>query len=114
LPGHHSIPLREGRGTALEETLLRGHHPSLDRYAAALKQRSNGWGRRALRRLKLACRIYGHKRGVSVRELDIKGDCISGTSRQAAKVATKPLLLSHTAGMSPGACRRRRWWYWKI
>src|SRR5271163_1459576 len=51
LPGHHSIPVRENRGTAREETLLRGHHPSLDRYVAALKQRSNGWGRRALRRL---------------------------------------------------------------
>ena len=33
---------RRGRGS---------HHPSLDRYAAALKQRGNGWGRRALRRL---------------------------------------------------------------
>jgi hypothetical protein len=31
--------------------LLRGHHPSLDRYVAVLKQRGNGWGRRALRRL---------------------------------------------------------------
>ena len=51
LPEHHSIPVREDRGTAREETLLRGHHPSLDRYAAALKQRGNGWGRRALRRL---------------------------------------------------------------
>jgi transposase len=51
LPEHHSIPVRENRGTAREETLLRGHHPSLDRYAAALKQRGNGWGRRALRRL---------------------------------------------------------------
>jgi hypothetical protein len=51
LPGHHTIPVRESRGTAHEETLLRGHHPSLDRYAAALKQHSNGWGRRALRRL---------------------------------------------------------------
>src|SRR5271157_4317903 len=51
LPDHHSIPVRQNRGTALEETLLRGHHPSLDRYAAALKQRGNGWGRRALRRL---------------------------------------------------------------
>jgi transposase len=51
LPGHHSIPVRENRGTAREETLLRGHHPSLDRYAAALRQRGNGWGRRALRRL---------------------------------------------------------------
>jgi transposase len=51
LPGHHAIPVRQNRGTAVEETLLRGHHPSLDRYAAALKQRSNGWGRRGLRRL---------------------------------------------------------------
>src|ERR1700693_6083359 len=51
LPGHHAIPVRQNRGTAVEETLLRGHHPSLDRYVAALKQRSNGWGRRALRRL---------------------------------------------------------------
>ena len=51
LPDHHTIPVRVNRGTAQEETLLRGHHPSLDRYAAALKQRSNGWGRRALRRL---------------------------------------------------------------
>ena len=51
LPGHHSIPVRRNRGMAREETLLRGHHPSLDRYAAALRQRGNGWGRRALRRL---------------------------------------------------------------
>ena len=51
LPGHHAIPVRQNRGTAAEETLLRGHHPSLDRYVAALKQRGNGWGRRALRRL---------------------------------------------------------------
>ncbi|HME22608.1 MAG TPA: hypothetical protein VKI44_14950 [Acetobacteraceae bacterium] len=51
LPGHHAIPVRQNRGTAGEETLLRGHHPSLDRYVAALKQRGNGWGRRALRRL---------------------------------------------------------------
>jgi len=51
LPGHHTIPVRQNRGTRCEEALLSGHHPSLDRYAAALKQRSNGWGRRALRRL---------------------------------------------------------------
>jgi hypothetical protein len=51
LPDHHAIPVRQNRGTAGEETLLRGHHPSLDRYVAALKQRGNGWGRRALRRL---------------------------------------------------------------
>src|SRR5271170_3940551 len=51
LPDHHTIPVRQNRGTRCEEALLRGHHPSLDRYAAALEQRSNGWGRRALRRL---------------------------------------------------------------
>jgi len=52
LPGHHSMPVRENRGTAREETLLSGHHPSLDRYVAALRrQGGNGWGRRALRRL---------------------------------------------------------------
>jgi hypothetical protein len=51
-PRHHSIPVRENRGTAREETLLSGYHPSLDRYVAALRQRGgNGWGRRALRRL---------------------------------------------------------------
>jgi transposase len=58
LPGHHTIPVRENRGTAQEETLLRGHHPSLDCYAAALKQHSNGWGRRALRRLISLKRTY--------------------------------------------------------
>jgi transposase len=51
LPGHHTVPVRQNRGTRCEEALLSGHHPSLDRYAAALKQRGNGWGRRALRRL---------------------------------------------------------------
>ena len=51
LPDHHSIPARQSRGTAAEEALLSGHHPSLDRYVAALRQLGNGWGRRALRRL---------------------------------------------------------------
>jgi transposase len=51
LPGHHTIPVRQNRGTRCEEASLSGHHPSLDRYVAALKQRGNGWGRRALRRL---------------------------------------------------------------
>jgi transposase len=51
LPGHHTVPVRQNRGTRCEEALLSGHHPSLDRYVATLKQRGNGWGRRALRRL---------------------------------------------------------------
>jgi transposase len=58
LPGHHTIPLRQGRGTAPEENLLSGHHPSLDRYVAALKQHSHGYGRRPLRRLIEMKRTY--------------------------------------------------------
>ena len=58
LPGHHTAPWRENRGAASEEKLLTGHHPSLDRYAAALKQRANGWGRRGLRRLLEMKRTY--------------------------------------------------------
>jgi transposase len=58
LPGHHTIPVRQGRGTATEEKLLTGHHPSLDRYAAALKLRSHGYGRRPLRRLIEMKRTY--------------------------------------------------------
>jgi transposase len=58
LPGHHTIPVRQGRGTAAEEALLAGHHPSLDRYTAALKQRGNGGNRRALRRLIEMKRTY--------------------------------------------------------
>jgi hypothetical protein len=59
LPGHHTVPSRARRGPAPEEPLLIGHHPSLDRYAAALKQRGgNGWGRRALRRLLELKRTY--------------------------------------------------------
>jgi transposase len=55
LPGHHTIPVRQGRGTAAEEALLAGHHRSLDRYTAGLKQRGN---RRALRRLIEMKRTY--------------------------------------------------------
>jgi hypothetical protein len=58
LPGHHTIPLRQGRGTATEEKLLSGHHPSLDRYVDAIKQRGNAGGRRALRRLVEMKRTY--------------------------------------------------------
>jgi hypothetical protein len=58
LSGHHTIPARQGRGTAAEEALLSGHHPSLDRYAAALRQRGNAGNRRALRRLIEMKRTY--------------------------------------------------------
>ena len=58
LAGHHTIPLRQGRGTAAEEAMLAGHHPSLDRYTAALRQRGNAGNRRALRRLIEMKRTY--------------------------------------------------------
>lgn len=49
LAGHHSAPSRGKPGPRLEEQLLAGDHPSLARYAAALKQ--HGHGLRALQRL---------------------------------------------------------------
>jgi DNA replication protein DnaC len=58
LPGHHTIPVRQGRATAAEDALLAGHHPSLDRYAVALKRRGSGGNRRALRRLIEMKRTY--------------------------------------------------------
>lgn len=58
LPGHHTIPVRQSRGTATEEKLLCGHHPSLDRYADAIKQRGSAGRRRALRRLIEMKRTY--------------------------------------------------------
>jgi transposase len=58
LPGHHSIPVRQGRGTLAEEALLCGHHDSLDRYTAALSQHGRAGNRRALRRLIEMQRTY--------------------------------------------------------
>ncbi|HEY2633688.1 MAG TPA: hypothetical protein VGI51_03160 [Steroidobacteraceae bacterium] len=55
---HHPTPARASRGPALEEKLLQGHHESLERYAAALKQRAHGRGLRALRRLLEMKRTY--------------------------------------------------------
>ena len=45
-------------GPPPEEKLLAGHHSSLERYAAALKQRAHGRGVRALRRLLELKRTY--------------------------------------------------------
>ena len=55
---HHPTPSRAPRAPALEEQLLRGDHPILERYAAALKQHSHGRGLRALRRLLEMKRTY--------------------------------------------------------
>jgi transposase len=53
---HHPTLAPAKSGPALEETLLRGDHPSLDRYAGELKRR--GRGLRALRRLLEMKRTY--------------------------------------------------------
>ncbi|HSZ90510.1 MAG TPA: hypothetical protein VK822_14175 [Acetobacteraceae bacterium] len=58
LPGHHTIPVRRVRGTAAEEALLLGHHDSLDRYTAALRQHGRAGNRRALRRMIEMRRTY--------------------------------------------------------
>lgn len=58
LPLHHPTPKRTSRSPALEEQLLGDHHPSLERYAAALKQRAQRQGLRKLRRLLELKRTY--------------------------------------------------------
>ena len=54
--GHHSTPTRMKPGPAIEEMLLHDEHPTLARYAVALKQ--HGRGLRALRRLLELKRSY--------------------------------------------------------
>jgi hypothetical protein len=58
LPQHHLTPVRVSRGPRLEEQLLRGPHPSLERYIAALKGRAPRQGVRKLRRLLEMKRTY--------------------------------------------------------
>ena len=58
LPHHHVIPQRAPRAPALEDKLLRGAHPILDRYVAELTQRAHGRGVRQLRRLLEMKRTY--------------------------------------------------------
>ena len=55
---HHPRPQRAPRAPLLEEELLRGEAPVLERYAAALKQHSHGSGVRQLRRLIELKRTY--------------------------------------------------------
>lgn len=55
---HHTTPQRAPRVPALEEELLRGDTPVLERYAAALKQHHHGRGLRQLRRLLEMKRTY--------------------------------------------------------
>jgi hypothetical protein len=58
LPGHHTVPHRTPRQPALQAQLLRGEHPVLDAYVAALGAHLNGRGTRALNRLLQLKRSY--------------------------------------------------------
>jgi transposase len=58
LPGHHSALTRAPRALEFEAQLLLGNSATLERYAAALKQRAHGRGVRALRRLLELKRSY--------------------------------------------------------
>ena len=60
VPAHHTTPRRHLRRRAPppEQALLSGHHPTLDRYVAQLRQRAHGRGVRALRRLLQMQRTY--------------------------------------------------------
>jgi transposase len=58
LPGHHTTSQRAPRAPALEERLLRGQEPLLDRYLDALKQYTHGRALRQLRRLVELKRTY--------------------------------------------------------
>lgn len=56
-PAHHPTPVRANRTPGVEAQLLR-HHPELEAYARALKQRGHGRGLRALKRLLELQRTY--------------------------------------------------------
>jgi hypothetical protein len=58
LPEHHHAPRLRQRLPVPEEKLLRGRHPTLDRYMAALTDRKPGRAVRALRRLLQIQRTY--------------------------------------------------------
>ena len=58
LPGHHTVPSRQPRQPSLQAQLLRGEHPVLDAYVAALSKHLNGRGTRALNRLLQLKRSY--------------------------------------------------------
>jgi hypothetical protein len=58
LPGHHTIPQRVPRQSSQQAQLLRGEHPVLDAYVAALVQHLHGRDTRALNRLVQLKRSY--------------------------------------------------------
>jgi transposase len=58
LPGHHTVPQRLPRQPSLHAQLLRGEHPALDAYVAALGAHLHGRGTRALNRLLQLKRSY--------------------------------------------------------
>ena len=58
LPGHHTIPQRVPRQPSVHTQLLRGEHPVLDSYVAALSKHRQGRDTRSLNRLLQLKRSY--------------------------------------------------------
>jgi transposase len=89
-PAHHPTPMRAKRTPRIEAQLL-PHHPELEAYARALKQRGQGRGARALKRLLELQRTYPRQ-------------AFEAAVRQAAHYGLydlgrlEKLILQHVAG----------------
>jgi len=91
LPGHHTVPQRAPRQPSLQAQLLRGEHPVLDAYVAALGAHLNGRGTRALNRLLQLKRSYPRQPFLAAVEQALKYGLFD-----LARLET--LVLRHVAG----------------
>ncbi|HSW27780.1 MAG TPA: hypothetical protein VLJ62_33810 [Burkholderiaceae bacterium] len=91
LPGHHTVPQRAPRQPSLHAQLLRGEHPVLDAYVAALGTHLNGRGTRALNRLLQLKRSYPREPFLAAVEQALKYGLFD-----LARLET--LVLRHVAG----------------
>ena len=91
LIGHHTVPQRAPRQSSLPAQLLRGQHPVLDAYVAALAQHRQGRDTRALNRLLQLKRSYPAQPFVAALEQALKYGLFD-----LARLET--LVLRHVAG----------------
>ena len=91
LPGHHTIPKRVPRQPSLHAQLLRGEHPILDAYVAALVQHLHGRDTRALNRLVQLKRSYPAQPFLGALEQALKYGLFDLTRLET-------LVLRHVAG----------------
>lgn len=91
LPGHHTIPQRVPRQGSLQAQLLRGQHPVLDAYVAALSKHLSGRDTRALNRLLQLQRTYPAQPLLGALEQALKYGMFDLTRLET-------LVLRHVAG----------------